>query len=94
MVSRRILQARRLPALLLATLICPTATAIQLGGVLNVHDPSTISKEGSRYYVYGTGAVNAPIQLKVFGQLHHLAKRPQRLQRYTRLGSEEVGSPQ
>jgi len=64
MVSRQIYRYRLLLAFMLAATVCPSAAAVQLNGVLNVHDPSTIIKEDGRYYVYATGAVNAPIQLK------------------------------
>jgi arabinan endo-1,5-alpha-L-arabinosidase len=54
---------RYLSALCVLILFAHQATAIQLNGTTDMHDPSTILKDGDRYWTFGTGggASNFPI---------------------------------
>ena len=53
-----------LVGVLAAHLLSLPAAALQLSGNLGIHDPSTIHKEGNRYYTFATGFPASPINMK------------------------------
>jgi len=58
------LNALSLLGVLAAQFVCLPAAAVHLSGDLGIHDPSTILKEGNRYYTFATGFPASPINMK------------------------------